>query len=190
MEESHVMVDLETAGLLPGSAILSIGAVAFNPYKKEIENSFYTNVNMQDGFEHGLRIEALAMKWWASEELKAARELLRDARLPLKNALQLFSRFYGTDPGRIIWSNADFDMPLLYVAMDKTGVPMPWHYHSARDVRTLFSLVPWSFLNAIKPKVEHFALDDAICQAKQVQAAIKALNNKYLVKKVYSKNNS
>jgi len=44
MKANHVMIDLETMGLLPGSAIVSIGAVVFDPRLNRVsnKNTFYT----------------------------------------------------------------------------------------------------------------------------------------------------
>ena len=51
---SHVSLDLETLGTRPGCAILSIGAIAFNPSTNTLGPMFYEVVNRASCREIGL----------------------------------------------------------------------------------------------------------------------------------------
>ncbi|MBK0004878.1 3'-5' exonuclease, partial [Erwinia sp. S38] len=44
---NHLMIDLETMGNKPNAAIVSIGAVFFEPDSGEIGNTFYSNVQLE-----------------------------------------------------------------------------------------------------------------------------------------------
>ena len=72
----HVMCDLETLGLTPGSAILSIGACFFRPVsarvyldERVIGERFYANVDPESCKERGLTEEGVrrlaVLRWTA-----------------------------------------------------------------------------------------------------------------------------
>lgn len=82
-----------------------------------------------------------------------------------------------------IWSHgAAFDPPILAAAYDACGLPVPWHYRAPRDTRTAFDMAgitDHSAHLAAHPGplgVSHHALDDAICQARAVCAAVARVN--------------
>lgn len=64
----HIMIDLETMGTRPGSAILSIGACSFDPNwlggsdsdhePGEARRTFYQNITLASCLDAGLTIDA------------------------------------------------------------------------------------------------------------------------------------
>ncbi len=175
-----VMLDLETLGTRPDAAIIQIGAVMFEARDRgRLFNGqgFNRHILLQDGagtIDHG------TLCFWMKE--KSAHKMadaLEKKAVPLQNALHDLLNWPGTVKEGMtwaqvetIWSNgAAFDQPILAMAFQRLGAPVPWHYRASRCCRTLFNLVggppevDWTGL------VPHDALDDSIGQAMQVQQA-------------------
>ena len=176
----HIMFDLETLGLDTGCTILSIGAVRFHPLDYyNVGETFYVNIDRESCFKYGLVESVGALRWWSDPSLlEAKKKFSEPPLLDLKEALKSFSKFYGTDGDTKLWSNSDFDVPIICHAMQKAGVYIPWKYTATRDVRTIYSLCERSVTEHITPVIEHYALDDAIAQAYAVQEIFKKLNLK------------
>lgn len=171
---SHVMVDLETLGTKAGCAILSIGAVRFDPENDPKglmillpENRFHCAIELQSCLDVGLKIEGGTFYWWMNQK-DAARSAIQAQRLELRDALTQFSEFF--EPSKYLWGHgASFDQPILeaaYVALPfiSDSTPrLPARFSNHRDTRTLFDLAK------VKPKrdpnTHHNALADAEAQA-------------------------
>lgn len=179
MKPLHVMADLETWGLRPGSHLRSIGAVEFDPFtpadledpSRCLGRRFYVNIAKEPSY--GLIVEPGTDKWWAdqSAEAKAA---FATKQNDLLIALRKFTEFLhglDVDPAIIrIWSNGpSFDHSLLEAAFRAVGRPYPWHYRAPRDCRTVFELAGMD--GGPDYGTFHTALDDAISQALGVQQA-------------------
>jgi hypothetical protein len=162
----HIMLDLETMGTAPGSAIVQIGAVDFSVYK--IGDPFSVNVDLTSCVNAGLRIEPRTVMWWMLQNDDARKSLAVDC-IPLRDALAKFSEWIGSDTVAIWGDGAAFDNVLLASAYRVTKMPMPWHYANDRCYRTLKNLFP---VERILSDVLHNATADAIAQAKQVQAIV------------------
>lgn len=65
----HVMIDLETMGKTPESAIVSIGAVIFDPrYGKVSDTTFYRELDWED---QDRLVCSDTQEWWAKQSPKA-----------------------------------------------------------------------------------------------------------------------
>lgn len=165
-----VMVDLETLGNTPGSAFLSIGAVAFDPDTGEIDDpGFYSVVNVHSCVIAGLRFDQDTLDWWAKQS-EAARQVLKEAWSPnaprLADALHGFSRYvheHGGASARVWGNGADFDNALLTAAFKAAGIAPGWKFWNSRCFRTLKNLYPKITVERIG--TFHNALDDAKTQA-------------------------
>lgn len=162
----NIMLDLETMGTAPGSAIVQIGAVDFSVYK--IGDPFSVNVDLTSCVNAGLRIEPRTVIWWMAQS-DDARKSLADDCIPLRDALAKFSEWIGSDTVAIWGDGAAFDNVLLASAYRVTKMPMPWHYANDRCYRTLKNLFR---VENILSDCLHNATADAIAQAKQVQAIV------------------
>jgi hypothetical protein len=88
-----------------------------------------------------------------------------------------------------VWARGtDLDLPVLRSAFARCSLPVPWHYGTARDVRTLldavFGVSRTEDLKAAGIPIheemglrKHDAVDDCIVQAWQVVHAWKALKS-------------
>lgn len=169
----NVMVDLETMGHTPGAAILSIGAVIFEPRGSAIdpEQEFYCNVDLASCLRAGLRIDAPTVEWWLKRDDAARLALFEPRPILLDDALGKFSEFVAEPV--ILWAHgATFDPVLLDAAYRAAKRIVPWKYWNVRDTRTIYDAAKFSL-----PKdVHHQALDDARTQARGVQECYSRLS--------------
>jgi DNA polymerase III epsilon subunit-like protein len=166
----HVMVDIETLGLKPGSVILSIGACRFDEGGVS-EERFYRPIDVFDSLMTGLKVDEATVGFWRMQ-LPEARSALSPGR-PLRETLEAFAEYVKGVP--LLWAKGpDFDLVLLDAACEAVGMKKPWSYRVARDVRTMLALAP-SFGTVPEGTLAHHALSDAVYQATQVIAAAKEL---------------
>ena len=163
----HIMVDLETMGSTPGSAIVSLGAVAFDPITGTLGEEFYRVIDLGSCQRAGLTIDSDTVKWWLRQPDAARAQLDRADAEPLATVLGWFATWWRRQSGQFIWGHgANFDEPLLSCAFRAAHVVVPWRYSDARCTRTIFALT------GERPDrtqgTHHNALDDAKAQAEAV----------------------
>lgn len=175
----NIMCDLETLGTRPGSSILSIGAVEFDPQTGTIDDEFYVVIDLDSCRMNGLREEPDTRDWW-DRQSGEARVALMQAETGqgkmLDVALNMFAEWLlgEDDLPFLIWGNgAAFDVPILEAAYVRVGQSIPWDFRHVCCYRTLrrLAVLPASEVPADEA-VAHHALNDARWQAKY---AIKAL---------------
>lgn len=180
----HVMLDLETLGTAPGAAILSIGAVKFNPDTGDFSESFYANVSLLTCLLAGLSVDPDTLAWWRTRSPEARAALLFGEILPLEQALQEFAHYLTTNSrgehtGQpVLWcKGGSFDFPLLGAAYRAIGQAVPWKYYNERCCRTVFKVCEHlhGFTLPAHPATAHNALDDARHQAQQLLACLALL---------------
>jgi hypothetical protein len=188
-ESSSLMVDCETLSVRSNAAILSIGAVRFDPDGDEpadpaglymggsfnLNGLFYVNVELKSCLGAGLVVDASTIEFWMGEELNEARAyVLSGERFFLNDALHMLAEFsHGCTR---VWSNgADFDLPILYNAFRAVGFKIPWPYNAARDTRTLWDVCGEGSFERVHAGVKHHALHDAWAQAVNVQRCWKTI---------------
>ena len=176
MANTDVMIDLETLATSTDATILTIGAVKFDPFGKDIEepamDSFYVKVDVDSCDELGLVSNDDTIAWWAQQSKEAQAEAFEgDDRIHIREAMDRLYKFcWGA---KRIWSNgAAFDIPICETAYKRLNKAIPWSFWQVRDVRTAFDLG----INPHRPPVlAHHALQDAWNQAVGVQNVYKRL---------------
>lgn len=173
---NHCMIDTETWGKLPGSALRSIGAVMFDPERGTLGERFYVNISRASCEAAGLVVDRETEAWWG-EQGPAAQAALEPDQRPLLTALVLFADFWREQRARHPWAHgACFDEPILRIAFRAVRIDHPWDFGNVRDTRTVYDLA------GVKPDkaqgVEHHALDDAVRQAEAVIEAYGRLNRR------------
>lgn len=174
-----VMVDLETLGVRPGSAIVSIGAVAFDPAANQLAaGSYYAVVNLASTLSLGATIDPDTLAWWKRQKPEA-REVVFDALaggVSQADALRGFAAYLQTFGDRRtvrLWSNgSDFDNVLLIAAFRQAGLEIAWSPFNHRCFRTLKSLFPGR--EPPREGLHHNALADAVHQARWALAILSA----------------
>ncbi len=182
----NVMLDLETMGKGPRAAIVTIGAVFFDPMTGELGAEFEAHIHLSDSARFG-EMDPDTVLWWL-EQGDEARAALKPSvkHCSLSDAL---ARLYawmqngnkGGKPDLQVWGNgAGFDNVILRNAYQETRMPLGWAFWNDRDVRTIVEL--GRHMLGFDPKkdmpfegVAHRALDDAKHQARYVSAIYQAL---------------
>tara|TARA_B100001094_G_C18156547_1_gene786789 strand:- start:389 stop:955 length:567 start_codon:yes stop_codon:yes gene_type:complete len=185
-----VMIDLETLSVKPNAVILTIGAAKFNrngPEKPLEElNTFYKRIQIQSCLSVGLQTCKETVKWWTTQDKEARLEAFDgDDRIPLKQMLDDFTSWFGTNKNTKIWSHGDdFDCVILASAFRAFGMEPPWKFWNTRDTRTLFDLANFSLKSIPNTKLHH-ALYDTYAQILGVQICIQELRKNEIKIKNY-----
>lgn len=189
------MLDLETLGVKPGSVILSIGAVLFDPHGaveprvydlgggpvvNPIHATFHAFLNAQEqtdrrDFGGGL-VDGDTVMWWIGQSDAARTAMLEGQKntQPVLGVLVDFAQWLCKGRVENIWCHgATFDAPLLQALYESYRLPVPWKFRCVRDTRTVFDLAGRPIGSFGTPDgVSHDALSDAIWQAKETVKAI------------------
>ena len=175
----HIMIDIETMGKGPRSAIAAIGAVEFDPYGQGLGRELYHRVDLASSVAAGLVIDADTVVWWMKQSEEARAELTNENNAPLHFALyELADMIAGADradSSTIVWANGtSFDFPILAEAYRLCGLPQPWHYFNERDWRTVRKVGP--SIEFERTGTHHNALADACHQALHLQLVMARLH--------------
>ena len=176
MANTDIMIDLETLATSPDAAILTIGAVKFDPFGDDVKNpkceKFYVRVDLDSCDRLGLVTSDDTIAWWANQSKEAQDEAFsEDNRIDIVDAFnQLYKFCWGA---KRVWSHgAAFDIVICEHVFKKIGKAVPWSFWEARCTRTLFDIG----INPNRPPVlKHHALEDAWNQAVGVQNVFKTL---------------
>ena len=160
---SHVMVDLETMGTAPGCAIVSLGAVAFDPVSGQLAERLYVAIDLESCRRLGLHEDPATRRWWSQQSPEAQAALTDPDRVKLSVALDRFDAFWRRVGGQEFWAHGpNFDETILSEAYRRAGRRPPWSYYMARCTRTIYAAA------RIAPNrakgVHHNALQDALNQ--------------------------
>ena len=179
LKYKNMMLDLETMGNKPDSAIVAIAAVPFDMVSGVTDDAlFYEVVDLRSSAKHGGSIDADTVLWWLKQEGPARMEITDpEKQNGLSDTLYRLSKFSEKhcDKAVQVWGNGcNFDNVVLRYAYEQCGIQPFWKFWNDRDVRTIVELGR----NAgIDPKKDfpfvgeaHNALDDALHQVNYVVA--------------------
>jgi DNA polymerase III epsilon subunit-like protein len=161
-----IMLDIETLGTQPTSAIVSIGAVRFG--RDQIYEKFYRRVDLKSSVQNGMVIDPDTIIWWLGQSEESRGEITNKDRITLNQALMDFSRWIeplASEHGDVeIWGNgATFDNVIVSEAYRLCQMKKPWRFSGDRCYRTIKNLFPEILLERVGN--HHNALDDAESQA-------------------------
>ena len=164
--EKHFMIDLETLGTTPGSAIVSLAAVWFDLFSGAELGYFRVRIRVQSCLDAGLTVSGSTLEWWMGQS-DAVRAQIKEANsFKLEEALSILSDWMDDiDPdkrNRRIWGNGiGFDGGILAAAYAAIKRSVPWAFWGERDTRTIVDLIPE--VKKAKPfqGTQHDPLDDA-----------------------------
>ena len=170
---THGMIDLETLGVTNDCAILTVGAIKFDPYSDaEPHSGLYLRVNVDEQTELGRTVDDNTLEWWGKQDAKIREEALGDEdRTTLLDFIKQLNKFcVGLDE---LWCQGPlFDYAILQNLYAQLGQPVPWNYWQIRDSRTLYNMLPKDPRKDVQMDL-HNALADCYFQAKSVQKAYK-----------------
>lgn len=183
MKQKNISLDIETAGKGPNAAIVSIGAVVFDPLTGELGSEFYQVIKLASSANYG-QLDADTLQWWFKQTPEAQAVFNDTSAVSLRTALELFSAWLeqtGPVKTRMVWGNGPaFDNVIVSSAYNAIEIKTPWYFNNDRCVRTILNMA--RDICRIDPKVlvklegtAHNALDDAKYQARYVWVAYQAL---------------
>jgi hypothetical protein len=173
---TDIMIDLETLATTPDAAVLTIGAVKFDPFGEDIKeptaDSFYVRVDLDSCDELGLAVSDDTLAWWANQDQAAQDEAFSgDNRIHIRDAMnQLYKFCWGA---KRVWSHGSgFDVVICEHIFRKLNKAVPWSFWQVRDTRTIYDL---GIENNRPDVLKHHALHDAYSQAVGVQNVFNTL---------------
>ena len=176
MKLKHLMIDIEAAGKTTSAALLSIGAVFFDPTTGELGETFYQPVKLASSQYYGGTIDASTVEWWVKQSKEARAVFNAENRVSLKEALKKLFEFMNdkcdTEETHVWGNGPAYDNAILANAFNAVWIERPWSFGKDTCVRTMVML---GRQLGIDPKYDipregehHNALDDAIHQARYV----------------------
>ena len=196
-KDLHIMIDLETMGHGPNSAIVSIGAYHFDEYTGEIYGTFHKGISLDSCLEKGMTVSESTIFWWLQQSEEARKSLINLPKQDISTVLFDFNMWLnnikyrnsslsfnipvniGEIEGVLFpWGNgASFDISILENAYNACKLKIPWEYNSILDVRTIHKLTKDYVDKGSNIGTSHNALDDAIYQAKYVSKKWKMIQD-------------
>jgi hypothetical protein len=183
MSKEHLMIDIETLDTKPTAAVLSIGAMFFDPLSGDLGEYFNRQVSLKSCTALGLTVDPDTIMWWMQQS-DAARGAFKGNEKAghLSEVLCHLSRWVkgasGFNDDIKVWGNGkEFDCTILENAYRAAGIQdlTPWKFWNTMDVRTLVALGKMAGSPNFKADIEfvgtkHDALDDVRHQIKYVSA--------------------
>ena len=175
---NDVMLDLETMGTSPDSAIVAIGAVGFDPLRGELGAEFEHVVSLDSAVAAGGQMDPSTVMWWLRRGDAARAAIAGGGLLPvsIEKALEDFAswlrQIFG-DSVRVWGHGADVDNVILGRAYRRLGKEQPWGTFNNRCYRTVKNLR--RDIEMDRSGTHHVALDDARSQAAHLIKLLKAI---------------
>lgn len=173
----HIMIDLETMGSNSNAAIVSIGAVTFDPKTGITGDEFEIVINLRSSAYYS-QMDAATVVWWIQQNPVAqaifAKETPKSTLKAALSDLNTWLESIGDKRELCLWGNgAGFDNVILNNAFKACRIQPNFIHWNDLDVRTIVKM--GRDILGIDPKstltregVHHSALDDAKFQAKYV----------------------
>ena len=168
---NDIMIDMETLDTSPFCAILTIGAVRFDPKGTGVVERLELRPTLEDQTDiYNRKVNDDTLRWWGEQSPEAIEEALGERdRTSFSECMERLYKFCWNR--RAVWSNgAAFDVVVAETAFEQLGMRIPWPFYTVRDTRTLYEIA------GVKLKdgghvTTHKAVEDAERQAIVVQQA-------------------
>jgi len=189
MQQTDIMIDIETLGGPPDAVPVTIGVAAFDLTSNTVIEKFQIHVHVGTAQKAGLTLDAGTVMWWVAQSKEAQASLISKSAVSLNQALTGLTEYVSKRRSRNfnnrlnVWGNdPDFDMVILTAAYKALGQEPPWRYYETRSTRTMLELAERLFKFNKKrdfPRhgTHHAADDDAEFQATMVQHIYQRLAN-------------
>lgn len=175
---THAMIDLGTLSTLHNPVLLQLGVALFDPGGEGIDErqSWEMNVSVDSCTALGAVIDDGALDFWFKQP-ELNRWSVRTFQVPIRTALERLRFTLKANAVERVWSHgATFDLSIISWYLERLAMGEAWRYSAARDTRTLFEVAE-QYTEWQRPTrdVAHTGLADAMAQAEDVQAAVRAL---------------
>jgi len=168
----HIVLDTETLGLKPKSAIIDIGAVVALGPEQGVSYSQLINPQSYSGADFCIDQDTVA---WHEQQNPGFVQTCRDTGVSFQEAAQSFVDWinqYKAEFDLHVWSQGkDFDFPLLNHLFDQCGHKSPFSYRNVHCTRDLLWLNPAARIRS-NGEAAHTALADAECASQQLIAIV------------------
>lgn len=190
----HFLVDIETLSTAVNAAVLSIGAVEFDPFTGQILRTFYHELDLSE--QENRHIDINTVQWWIGQckdnpvnfELFTKNNREKDGvdftLLELREFITGFTGIPATSDRAegyervAVWAcDPDFAIAILDNLYKEYILPSPWRYSELRSVRTVRDLTKIVGIEIPYKEANHNALNDCIRQAKEVSYFIANLQH-------------
>lgn len=173
-----VMLDIETLSTRPWSVILTLGAVKFDPWADEVDQTkgLYVRPDVNEQLAMDRHVQEETVAWWGTQTEEVREEALgEEGRTSVNEMLDQLNRFL-VGANNIWCQGPAFDIVILEDLYRQVNRPTPWQFWQIRDSRTLFSVHG-------DPREKnrhgaHNALIDCYYQARAVQHIYKTVGVK------------
>ena len=186
------MVDIETLSTAVNAAVLSIGAVEFDPMSGKIEREFYSELDLSEQTDR--HIDVNTMQWWVKQCLVNTDNiefltkphshkdnvdfvLVRLGAFLVGNDTHYVKRTEGYEKIALWACDPDFDIAILTDLYKEHNLLLPWKYSEPKSVRTVRMLTQLAGMEIPQQEADHNALNDCIRQAKEVSYFIANLQH-------------
>jgi hypothetical protein len=187
MIHRHAMIDVETFGTGERAIVASIGAVSFTEDDVDEKGSFYMAPSWQQQITSKGTVTEGTLRFWLRQPDAQREVLLRTGMTGVSATLKALTDWFSASFGKdkfLVWAKGpQFDLALVGSLYDRWFAEKPWEYWQERCVRTALMHRATETVGPPKGNMEHHALDDAVHQAMQVQAFLRALHLPYPTKK-------
>lgn len=167
-----VMIDIETLGVRPTSAIVQIGACYFDRKTGEIGERL--SINIKPPEDDRFTTDKSTLDWWDSQSQAARAAVFTATAVSIEGALVELTNFLRK--AEYLWCHATFDAPIVFNAFTVCGIKIPMHYRSTRDIRTLMDIADH---HSGRPRggIHHNAIDDCVFQVGYVVEAFNKIKH-------------
>jgi len=170
MSQIHIMLDFETLGQKPDTAVLSLGMTAFDKNTIHIKKEWLFSLGGQLAI--GRTITPDTLLWWMNQGDKAKalfQRVQKEGILVRDWAPEFCKTVADISKKPKVWSNgAGFDVPILESLLYRCGMEPPYKFWDIRCYRTIKALFGIEE-NLKREGTHHNALDDAIFQTQAIQ---------------------
>ena len=169
---TDLQIDVETMGMPPDGALLSIGAVFFDLQTCKLGPTFNQTINLATAVRDGGTLNPSTIMWWLGQS-QEARDAVRFSAFDIRSVLTDFSAFIAEHSAHKSvrpWGNSStFDLTIVGSAYKRSGITQPWHFTNERCFRTVRNMYPQvEYDYESKGTGAHNALADAIFQAEHL----------------------
>jgi hypothetical protein len=169
---TDIMVDIETTGTDPyHTGMIQLAAVPFNYETGAVGKPFNRCLQLPAGryWDESTR------QWWGRQKPEILRDILAKGEEPQVVVKDFFD--FVCQLGQLrFWSRGSFDWWFVQSYMEQFGLPMPFHFAAARDLRSFMAALfgkpdepDMSWLTM--PGDAHNALYDCVIQLKRLFSA-------------------
>lgn len=170
INDSHVMIDIETLSTKPNAVIIQLAAVKFN-LSSGIIDRFTINIDPVDCKKYNCHISKDTLEWWSNKPKDVIQSWQSNVN-PMRESIESFVEWIGTDKQWMWCNGGSFDFPIIAWACHELNIEKPWKYWSEMDLRTISSFCDYRL-----PKGNtHNALQDCEHQVSHLLKLFKQLS--------------